>query len=231
MGTNHVEDLIMRLSEDHPGYEGLVFQVASLVTTYPPSFLYINDPTTPRIASSVLKSTLLECAKLPLNASPRIRFACVNAVACITARIFYDTVLNTMARWSVKWEEGCENWSGENSGQRWNESLDGFLHGLKAIYTDMSGTQSGQKDNRKGKGKEKEDDGDSVHWGGDFRMVLVVERAERLKEALPDLLVPLTRLAELVSFITYKTFLGDFRKLIRGRVCIFDRYFRLNTDF
>jgi hypothetical protein len=30
-------------------------------------------------------------------------------------------------------------------------------------------------------------------------MVLLVERAERLKDNLPDLVVPLTRLAELVS--------------------------------
>jgi hypothetical protein len=30
-------------------------------------------------------------------------------------------------------------------------------------------------------------------------MVLLIERAERLKDNLPDLIVPLTRLAELVS--------------------------------
>lgn len=32
----------------------------------------------------------------------------------------------------------------------------------------------------------------------DVRLVILVEQAERLKETLPDLVVPLTRLAELV---------------------------------
>jgi origin recognition complex subunit 5 len=201
MDTSDVEDLITKLTEDNPGYESLIFQVTSLVTTYPPPFLYINDPATPRIASSMLKALLLGCAKLPLRASPQIRFAHVNAVACFTARIFYDTVLNAMACWTLKWEDGCENWSDEGSGQRWNESIDGFLHGLRAIYATMGKEETSQKVNVNGKGKEKEVEDGNVHWGGDFRMVLVVEKAERLKETLPDLMVPLTRLAELVRLL------------------------------
>lgn len=35
----------------------------------------------------------------------------------------------------------------------------------------------------------------------DVRLVILVEQAERLKETLPDLVVPLTRLAELVRAI------------------------------
>jgi origin recognition complex subunit 5 len=198
MDTSVVEDLITKLTEDNPGYDKLIYQVTSLVTTYPPPFLYINDPTTPRIASSVLKASLLGCSKLPLSASPQIRFAHVNAVACFTPRIFYDTVLNAMARWTVKWEDGCENWSDQGSGQRWNDSIDGFLHGLKAIYGAMGEVKTSQQVKGKGKGKEKETEDGNIHWGGDFRMVLVVEKAERLKENLPDLMVPLTRLAELV---------------------------------
>jgi origin recognition complex subunit 5 len=200
MDARDVEDLIARLTEANPGYENLIFQVTSLVTTYPPPFLYINDPTTPRIASSVLRSLLSECSKLPLSASPQIRFAHVNAAACFTARIFYDTVLNAMAQWHVKWEDGCENWSDEGSGQRWNESMDGFLHGLKAIYAAMGKGEASKKMDGKGKGKQKDTVDGNVHWGGDSRMVLIVDRAERLKETLPDLMVPLTRLTELVSF-------------------------------
>lgn len=212
MDASEVEDLITKLTEENPGYENLIFQVTTLVTTYPPPFLYINDPTTPRIASSVLKALLLGCSELPLSASPQIRFAHVNAVACFTARLFYDTVLNAMARWSIKWEEGCENWSGEGGGERWNESIDGFLHGLRAIYAEMSKGKASQNVGGNGKGKQKETivDG-NIHWGGDSRMVLVVEKAERLKETLPDLMVPLTRLAELVrcpdaisSFLPFK---------------------------
>lgn len=168
-----MDDLIARLTEDHPGYENLISQVTSLVTTYPPPFIYINDPTTPRIASSILRSILLGCSKLPLSASPEIRFAHVDVVACFTARVFYDTVLNAMAQWPVRWEDGCENWSDDESGKIWNDSVDAFMHGLKAVYAAM--------------GK------------GTSRMVLAVDKAERLKETLPDLVVPLTRLAELVS--------------------------------
>jgi origin recognition complex subunit 5 len=195
METSNVDNLIANLTEDNPGYQNLIFQVTSLLTTYPPPFLYINDPTTPRITSSVLRELLLGCSELPLIASPSIRFAYVNAVVCFTARVFYDTVLNAMARWSVKWEDGCENWSDEGNGQRWNESIDGFLHGLRAIYATMSGEKSSHKVD--GKGKQNESIDGNVHWGGDFRMVLFVEKAERLKETLPDLLIPLTRLAEL----------------------------------
>lgn len=196
MCSNEVEDLIARLSKDNQGYENLIFQVASLVTTYPPPFIYINDPTNPRIASSVLRSLLSECSELPLTASPQLRFAHVNAVACFTARIFYDTVLNAMARWIPKWENGCENWTIEGSGQRWNDSIDGFLHGLRAIASQFSPGAAALNSDDKGKGKGK---GKENAHGGDPRMVLVIERAERLKEVLPELLVPLTRLAELVS--------------------------------
>jgi origin recognition complex subunit 5 len=191
MGTGDVEDLIKKLSQGNPGYQNLISQIASLVTAHPPPFLYINDPTTPRTAASVLKSLLLECAKLPASAAPQVRCACVDVVACFTARVFYDTVLNALARWAVRWEDGCENWPGDGSAQGWNESVDGFLNGLRAIYEDMDAEQSVVG---KGKGKE-----DATRRGGDRRMVLVVERAERLKEALPDLVVPLTRLAEMVS--------------------------------
>jgi origin recognition complex subunit 5 len=103
-----------------------------------------------------------------------------------------------MARWTIKWEEGCENWSDEAGGQRWNESIDGFLHGLKAIYSEMGKGNASENVSGNGKGKRKEASDGNIHWGGDSRMVLVIEKAERLKETLPDLIVPLTRLAELV---------------------------------
>ena len=66
------------------------------------------------------------------------------------------------------------NW-GADDGVRWNDIFDGFMHGLRAVHAYL------------GKRKEKE---------GDVRLVIVVERAERL---IPELMVPLTRLTELVS--------------------------------
>jgi hypothetical protein len=79
------------------------------------------------------------------------------------------------------------NW-GADGGVRWNDTFDRFMHGLRAVHTYL------------GKGKEKE---------GDVRLVVVVERAER---PIPELMVPLTRLAELVrlslSSMAELTFFG-----------------------
>jgi len=94
-------------------------------------------------------------------------------------------VLNALSGWTPKWEDGCENWG---AGERYNENVDAFVHGLRAVSAELSASGKG-----KGKGKEQEGMGEEV------RLVIMVERAERLKDNLPDLVVPLTRLAELVS--------------------------------
>ena len=79
------------------------------------------------------------------------------------------------------------NWGADDE-VRSNDTFDGFMHGLRAVHAYL------------GKGKEKE---------GDVRLVIVVERAERL---IPELMAPLTRLAELVSllllFLAQLTFFG-----------------------
>lgn len=90
--------------------------------------------------------------------------------------------------------------------QRFNDNVDGFLHGLVALRErlgkEVAGIAHAAKEhananaNGKGKGKKKEV---PVLEPPEIRLVLVVERAERLKDNLPDLIVPLTRLAELVS--------------------------------
>lgn len=51
----------------------------------------------------------------------------------------------------------------------------------------------------KGKGKARVDAGSDE----DTRLVILIERAERLKESMPDMLVPLARLRELVSVFLY----------------------------
>ncbi|KZP22257.1 hypothetical protein FIBSPDRAFT_859838 [Athelia psychrophila] len=188
MASETVDDLINKISLENPASSFLISQVASLITSYPPSFIYINDPTNPRISSLALRSLLEGCSKLSTGESSRVRFAHVNAVACFTARVFYDTALNALADFQPSWEEGSENWNradgnGGGVGMRWNDSVDGFVHGLRAVHADA--VDMGRD---KGKG---------MNGGVDVQMVLVVERAERLKETLPDLLVPLTRLAEL----------------------------------
>ena len=65
----------------------------------------------------------------------------------------------------------------------------------------MQASLKAKDDQVKGKGKAREDKADDE----DIRLVILVERAERLKEHMPDMLVPLARLRELVSFLIHKS--------------------------
>ena len=168
------------LSEQFPGYDKLITHITSVTSSFVIPFLYITDCHNPRITASVLdriyrnSADTLDC--------PHIRFAHINAVTSFTARLLYDTVLNALAEWEVTWENGCQNWPGED-GQRYNDSIDSFLHGIRHLRNKP------WEGNDKGKLEAEEEP----------MMVLLIERAERLKDNLPDLIVPLTRLAELVS--------------------------------
>lgn len=171
-----------------PGYDTYISHLTDLITTFPPPFIYVHDPIAPQTTASVTASTISSIAASSSN--PPISYACVNAVACFTARLVYDTVLNKLANWSPAWEDGCQLWGVEGS-QRWNDSVDGFLHGLGAVHKELVKKQTGTATSASiGKGKA---------GTNDPRIVIVIERAERLKTTLPDLIVPLTRLAELVS--------------------------------
>lgn len=174
-------------STNPPGDPKLASEILSLLSTYPPTFLYINDPVSPRITTSTVLAVLdkLSSPTTPTTPNPsfsKLFYAHVNAVACFTPRLLYDTILNGLMKWEVKWNDGCGNWSGGDQ-QRHNANFDAFLHGLRAVDTALRKEQvqnGGRKDPRRNRG------------------VIVVERAERLKDRLPELLVPLTRLSELV---------------------------------
>lgn len=194
--------LTREISDTFPGNDALISQLTSLITACPATFTYIHDPYTSRVTASLVNaliSSLSAIDSMSLVAGddivPIIASAQVNAVACFTSRLFYDTAFNRLAKWRPRWEEGCENWpGGAVGGVRYNDSLDGFLHGLRALQTQLSGDETEVSSLRKGKGRAQQQNGVKT-----VKMVLVVDRAERLKESLPDLLVPLTRLAELVS--------------------------------
>lgn len=167
---------LSRLSEQFPGYEKFISHITSVTSSFVLPFLYITDRHNPRITASLLNQIYLnggDCS--------RARFAHINATACFTARLLYDTILNALAGWEVAWENGCQNWPDED-GKRYNDSIDSFLHGLRNLRNKF----------REGKAK-----GNGSTVDEEPTMVLLVERAERLKDNLPDLIVPLTRLAEL----------------------------------
>ena len=159
-----------------PGYESFAALFADLLTTSPPPFIYIHDVAAPHITSSVVSSTL---ATLP--DTPPFLHAIVNASTCFTARLFYDTVIRKLAGWVPDWESGCQLWGDH----RWNDNFDSFIHGLRAVSAERS-----KRSTAKTRGQNAQ---------LTPKIAIVIEKAEGLKDRLPDLLVPLSRLAESVS--------------------------------
>ncbi|KAJ7251118.1 putative origin recognition complex, subunit 5-like protein [Mycena haematopus] len=182
---------------EHPGYEQLAQEFSSLFSGPAPPFLYVNDPVSPRTTALVANSILSSIAHSS-DASSRVYHAQIDAVTCFNPRILYGTVLNQLAHWEVKWVDGSTNWGAE----RWNENLDGFVHGLKAVHSFIRQENSSGSN----KGKSKQTDNFPTDDG---QIVIVVERPERLSEQQPDLLVPLTRLAELTQLDLSVVFVSD----------------------
>ncbi|KAJ3877922.1 origin recognition complex subunit 5 C-terminus-domain-containing protein [Lentinula edodes] len=136
-------------------------EVVSLLELFPPPFIFINDPISPKYTIQSLVSALED----------KTRLVHIDGISCFTPRLLYDTILNGFSRHRPSWDEGCRNWSQETA----NDSMDSFLRALKALYASLC-TGSSNKGPR---------------------VALVIEKPERLKERMPDILAPLTRLAEL----------------------------------
>lgn len=159
-----------------PGYESFATLLTDLLTTSPPPFVYIHDVITPHITSKVVSLVLAA-----FSDNPPFLHAIVNASTCFTARLLYDTVIRKLADWTPTWESGCQLWGDK----RWNDNFDGFIHGLRAISAERLKHPATKTRGQNAQSTPK--------------IAIVIERAEILKEHLPDLLVPLTRLAETVS--------------------------------
>jgi origin recognition complex subunit 5 len=151
----------------HPTHRALLSILSTLLPAAAPPFLYIHDPHTPRLAGCAVRELLAS-----LSASDdAFRATTLDGVACFTPKLLFTRTLDALARHVPMWPD-CRSWTGPG-GERYDESLDSFLHGLRALESQV------RADNP----------------GADVRMVLFVDHAERV---LPELLVPLARLAELV---------------------------------
>jgi len=147
-----------------------------------------------------------------------IHSARIDAISTFTSRLLFETVIHSLAGWEVNWEDGCSNWhsnadaeedgggrrEGEMDGgeSRWNENVDTFIHGLRAVHGYLCrryGISTSSKVQGKDKEKANQNDSTSNNNYENVRLVIVIEHAERLKETIPELVVPLTRLAEMVS--------------------------------
>lgn len=191
---------LMNSSRSIEGYEDLITKLQTLITAYPPEFIFVHDQTTPRISFPVIRHCV-ESLHPPVELN--VTSAFVDAVTCFTPRLFYDTVINALAKWTPRWEDGCKNWQGPSgsTSSRFNDSFDSFIHGLQALRAVVQNgpDPSGNRASTNGKGKSKAE----LRSENEYRILVFIERAERLKETLPDLVVPLVRLAELVSVAAF----------------------------
>ncbi|KAI0777624.1 origin recognition complex subunit 5 C-terminus-domain-containing protein [Trametes elegans] len=183
-------------------YEIVASHLSALLLSYPPSFIFVHDPENPRLTSSVVASALDTLASQN-DAHVNLTYAHLNAVACFSPRVLFDTALNSLARWTPDWDHGALNWPGSADGRRYNENFDAFVHGIQAVYAEA--TAGTVKTNGTGKGKDKA----SGLAQPSCRLVLVIDHAERLRDTVPELLVPLTRLAQLSQVDITTIFISD----------------------
>ncbi|TFK98110.1 origin recognition complex subunit 5 C-terminus-domain-containing protein [Pterulicium gracile] len=156
-----------------PAHQPAIDDLTQLLVLSPPPFIYITDPLNAPLLASSLAAFFEEKKK-------DYAYAHVSGVACFNKRVLFDNVVNGLAGWEPKWEDGGRNWiSGiedgeEADGVRWNEDWGAFIHGVQAVHNA----------NVKGKGKGKEKN----------TMVVLIDTVEKLDA---DWLLPLTRLREL----------------------------------
>ncbi|KAI0069946.1 hypothetical protein K474DRAFT_1702428 [Panus rudis PR-1116 ss-1] len=194
-------------------YRKLQTQLLSLTGTYPPPFIFIHDAINPRLTSSVVSSAIqsLDSSFPSSSKSPSstqyARCAFVDAITSFSPRLLYDNALNQLAGWTPTWEDGCRNWTEEDVADGslvaglFNDSVDSFLHGLSAVHNVLISRFKDEGNHKLVKSR-------TNHLP---RMVLVVQHAERLKDNMPDLLVPLARLAELSRTNITTIFISELR--------------------
>lgn len=166
-------------------------ELQAIFSSYPPPFIYINDASSDSAASERLTTSTVihslcqnSVAEHDINGArngTKIKWSLVNGVACFTIRLLYDSILNGF-------RTGGSSVTSEDSEETPPAAdFDAFLDRMRVIGASDS----------KGKGKAKQQAPGKVDRQ-ESRIVIIVERAERLKDNVPELLVPLTRLAELV---------------------------------
>ncbi|TFK64530.1 hypothetical protein BDN72DRAFT_774453 [Pluteus cervinus] len=172
-------------------------ELYTLLSLCPPSFLFVNT-TSARSTSGGLSNVLKRLSQEPQDKA--IFSARVDGIACFTSRLIYDTILNGLAQWEPSWADGCANWSAEGETRRWNDTIDGFIHGIVSVGQHLQNTRVQPLS------EEKKSTGAEL-----IRLVITIEHVERLRECVPEVIVPLTRLAELSRLDVCVIFLSETR--------------------
>ena len=172
-------------------------EIATLISIAPPPFVFVHDAVCLRDTINALETALIS----EKNSTAHVQHVVANGVSCFTPRLLYDHIINALAGWSVEWHEGCANWTLPSFSGRWNDSFDSFTRGLRTLHShirsnrakgSMAESNRNTRGKKKGKGRQRQVEEEEV------RFAIIIEHAERLRCNMPDLLVPLTRLAELV---------------------------------
>jgi hypothetical protein len=102
----------------------------------------------------------------------------IDCIECITPRVLYTRIINGLASWSVSWDNGCECWGGKRNGN-WDTSWDAFIQALTVLVRQLQTIEA------------------------DARFILLLRNSDRMRDLLPNAIIPLTRLSELVKLLVY----------------------------
>lgn len=147
-------------------------QLASLLSACPPPLIHVHDP-----HNQLLYNTALREVRTAQRA-----FVLIDCAECISQRVLFARVINGLANWTPGWSDAGECWGGNSLGA-WDSSFDTFSGALRVLWQSILDSNSS----------------DETGAAGNEALVIMLNNSERLKETLPGLLVPFTRLSELVS--------------------------------
>ncbi|KIO21027.1 hypothetical protein M407DRAFT_219477 [Tulasnella calospora MUT 4182] len=158
-------------------------QLAELLQLHPPPFIFIHDPLHSRpTPSSFLHNSLHNST----SQSMPVRIDCN---ACLTSKMLFHAIINEVTSWvpELNTKGRATSWFNRHV-SKWDRSLDSFVEALKAAFDETIGTL-GTRTNA--------------------NLILLFENVERLKETLPALIVPLTRLCELAQIPISTVFISS----------------------
>ena len=149
-------------------------QLPQLLSLCPPPLIHVRDPHQ-HLQYSLLLGDIQTAQK---------SFVSIDCTECISQRTLFARIINGLANWSPSWSNAGECWGGDVLGN-WDASFDAFSRAFEALWQSVVDERA----------EERQEEG---HGGADG-IVIMLLNSERLKDFLPNLFVPLSRLSELVS--------------------------------
>ncbi|KAG8928246.1 hypothetical protein FRC02_007185 [Tulasnella sp. 418] len=168
-------------------YSTQISRLLEILSSYSPPFIYIHDP------FGVQPSPSAHIATWADNHQSDTALATVDAIESFSPKLLYTKIINSLSRWSPSWNStskaGGDCWNGGEIG-KWDLTWDTFVDALRAVFEQLKEKRDKSKTKRKAGGP-------SQNTGTVPNMILVLNKAERLKDSLSSLIVPISRLREL----------------------------------